>query len=797
MNSLASYDWLKQYADLKKITPDEFARRMSLSGPAVEKIIPQGAGLEKVVVGHVIEVKPHPNADKLRLAVTDIGSRQVTIVCGGSNLMKDQWVAVALVGAKVKWHGEGEPIVLEPIEIRGVASEGMICAANEIGLFDAFPHADREILDLGVMIPGLKMKAGTPLADALGLSDDVVMDIEVTTNRVDAMGMVGMAREASAILDVPFTWKPSKPVKVGKNAMAKISAKKLCPRYMAAKIEGVKVGPSPWWLRRRLASAGLNSINNLVDISNFVMLELAQPTHVFDANTFEGSIDVRLARAGEKIEALDGKTYELDDTILVIADKKNPIAVAGVIGGKATGVSDATTDVIVEAANFDEVIVRKGARKLNIQTDAQQRFEKGLSNASAPIALARMVELILEVAGGKVVSATDVGETKYKPVSYSVTTDEANSLIGVTKTQKEMVTILRRLGFIVKTTGKKITARVPWWRDKDIESGRDLVEEIARVEGYANIPAIFPVGLANRPRDPELMWEKHVRCISKGAGMTETYTYSFISKALAKKAGYDPERMLAISNPLSSDFEVMRTSLLPSLLEVAAQNQERFSEERLFEVANVYYPSEGNRELPAEELELGGLFMGMKEPWREAKGYVEHLFDTMGISEIAWRRLQNDSFWHGGRSVQAFSNGKLIATVGEVSPTIAKNFKLDGRVALVDMPLEHVIKQASHKKQYIPIPAFPEAKRDLAVVVDRRAEYDDVAREIRRADPLIIAVEWFDTYEGKNLPEGKKSLGMHLTFSHADRTLESKEVDAAMEKAILSLKEHFKAEVRG
>ena len=901
MNSLVSFDWLSEYVDLKGITPEEFARRMSVSGPSVEKIILQGDDLDRIVVGYVTDVKPHPNADKLRIAVVDVGAqfiapkfiasnkkgvmnhaptkrhRMIEIVCGGTNLKKDQWVAVALIGAKVRWHGEGDLVTLEPIAIRGVKSEGMICAANEIGLFDAFPHVEREILDLEKELGwdnvgatprgrpkngqarGPAPTSGTPLADLLGLSHDVVMDIEVTSNRVDAMGIVGLAREAGAI----FKRKNSSPNPLLLNqeegvrgwrykrsglggVTVKISAKKHCARYMAAKIEGVTVGPSPWWLKRRLLSVGLRPINNLVDISNYVMREFAQPTHVFDAAKLEGGIDVRLARANEKIMALDGKTYQLDDSILVIADAKRPIAIAGVMGGEATGVTSETKDVVIEVANFDPITIRRGARKLNIQSDAQMRFEKGLSTEACPGALARVVELILELAGGRLTGpVTDVRHTRYKPLKFSITVDEVNALIGVQLAQKEIVETLRRLGFHVtppppplllnqeegvgggvkkRTVGKKITATVPWWRDHDIESGRDLVEEIARVYGYANIPGEIPLGLAPRPMDPELVWERRARDISKGAGLTEIYTYSFVSKELLAKARYDTTKMLHVQNPLSTDFEVMRTTLLPSLLAVAAENQERVAEQRLFEIAKVYYPPVGatprgrpkngqaqrpaptGDDLPDEQLEIGALFVGMKDSWRVAKGYVEYLLAEMGIKKLSWRRLSTDTFWHPGRTVQAFSakggsasgghHGDLVATVGEVSPQIAQNFKIEKRVALVDIPLQKVIPFATASKFYTPLPEFPVAKRDLAIIVDHRVEFDDISSIVYRLSSIVSRVEWFDTYRGKNLPDGKKSIAMHLEFSAPDRTLEAKDVEHMMEKISLAVKEKFKAEVR-
>lgn len=804
MNILVSYDWLKEYVKLKE-TPEEFAARVSLSGPGVEKIIPQGEGFEKIVLGHVKEVKAHPNADKLRVAMVDIGVKSLAqIVCGGSNLKADQWVVVALVGSKVRWHGEGDPVTLEPIELRGVKSEGMICAANEIGLFDAFPHAEREILDVGVALPEMIMKAGTPIADVLGLSSDVVLDIEVTTNRVDAAGVVGLAREAASILKKPFTWSPElgalnvkrSAIHVPRSVLSvRVSAKKQCPRYMAVRMDGVTVGPSPWWLKRRLMSAGIRPINNVVDVTNYVLLELAQPMHAFDAATLEQGIDVRLARAGETMKALDGKDYKLTDTMLVIADATRPVAIAGVMGGEASGVSNGTTSIILESATFDPVSIRRTSRALNLQSDSQSRYEKGLSTEALPIALARAVELIRDVAGGHVASSVaDVQSLKTKPVRYTITMPEITALIGVPIPTKDIVDILRRLGFKVTTSGKRLTATVPWWRDHDIESSRDLVEEVARIFGYGNIPPVVPVGLAPRPVDGMLTLEDRLKDLAKGSGCIETISYSFVSADMLKKAGYDASKMLRIQNPLTADMEFMRTTLLPSLLQTAAENQERRSSLKLFEIANVYYPKSGD--LPDEQPELGALFMGADEPWRAAKGFVEHLLHENGIDRVSWRRLSSDSFWHPGRTVQAFVKEELVATVGEVMPTIAAAFKLEQRIALVDMPLMNLVRHATMVKQYTPLPPFPPAKRDLAVLVDARVEYDDIAREIRRVSSLVTSVEWFDTYIGKNLPSGKKSLAMHLEFSSLEKTLENREVDAEMEKIQLGLKEKFTAEIR-
>ncbi len=701
----------------------------------------------------------------------------------------------------VRWHGEGDFIELKPVSIRGVESQGMICAANEIGLFDLFPHSEREILDVGEVVAKTKLKAGRVLAEVLDMTGDTVMDIEITTNHPDAMGMVGLAREAAAILKRPFLWKAAKMVKGKKmkGVSIRVDDKKLCPRFTAIKIDNVQVGASPFWLRQRLLSAGVRPINNIVDITNYVMLELGQPMHVYDAAKLGGSLlEVRRARAGEAMAALNGTEYELDDTMLVIADQDTPVAIAGVMGGERTGVALGTTSIVFEAATFDPVSVRRTARKLNLYSDAQVRFEKGLSTEALSGALARAVELCLQIAGGTVAGEMmDLKAAAYKAKTFSISFEEMTSLIGVALPKKDVTDTLHRLGFALKTTSAKISATVPWWRDHDIESGRDLVEEVARVYGYAHLPAIFPAGMPTRAQDQELLWEDRVRTMAKGAGLTEIYSYSFVSRDLLEKAGYDPAPMLRVQNPLSSDFEFMRTTLLPSMIQTVVDNQEQDRNVQLFEVAHAYYPR-GERwdDLPDERLELSAGFLGGDEVWRRAKGFVEHLYVEAGISGIEWRRLTDDAFWHPGRTMQAFHGVHLLGTVGELHPTIADRFKIEGRLALVDVPLEEVIQVASSAKKYMPLPVYPDAKRDTAFVVTRDVEVQIVMQAMRGATSLLRHVEWFDTYTGKGVPADKKSIAFHLTFGVDDRTLEAKEVDEAMQQVEGMMNRKFGATVR-
>ncbi len=798
MNILISYDWLKEYLSTKK-SADDFAARVSLSGPGVEHLYPQANRFQHMVVGKVVAIDPHPKADKLLLAKTDIGDKKATIVCGGSNLVEGQWVAVANVGAKVLWHGEGDLVELKPVEIRGVKSEGMICAANEIGLFDAFPHAEREILDLGNALADKKLAPGMPLAKAFDLEKDIVMDIEVTSNRPDVFSLVGMARECAAILKEDFTWKPAKLPKTSKKALdVKVSEPELCPRYMGVRIDGVKNGHSPWWMKQRLMSAGLRPINTLVDITNYVMLELGQPMHAFDAAQLAGGkIQVRKAKKGEELACLDGEIYELADTHLVIADNEKPVAIAGVMGGEETAVTPDTISVVFEAATFDPVAVRKTARDLSLYSDSQLRFEKGLSTEATEDALARAIELCLELCGGTLATGVaDVRKAKYKPQSYEVSFEEINRLVGIEIPSKQAADILKRLGFALATTTKKLKATVPWWRDHDIEAGRDLIEEIARMEGYANLPAAFPSGASFAPTDPSLALEKELRHALAGAGLHEIFTYSFVSREVLELAKFDPSGMLRVQNPLSADYEFMRTSLSPSMLQVMAQNQDRFSEQSLFEIAHVYFSKDGAWKNLPEETPMLSMGILDDDAWKKIKGYCEHVFDLLHI-DVEWRPLEEEgSLWHPGRSAQAFSGDTLVATCGELHPERLNAYGFESRVGLADLPI-HELLDTRQTAIYTPLPQFPEAKRDLAIMVSRDVSVADIQQLAEKTSDILTSIEWFDTYEGKGLPEGKKSLAFHLSFSKEDRTLETEEVEAAMKEIIEGLEKEFEAELRG
>ncbi len=804
MNILASWKWLNELVDLKGLTPDAVAARVSLSGPGVEKLLPQGAGFDKIVVGQITSIDPHPSADRLRVTSVNIGASSVKIVCGGSNIEVGQWVPVALIGSKVRWHGEGDLIELQPIEIRGVASEGMICAANEIGLFEGFPHGDKEILDLGKALPAQVWVAGQPLAEALGFADEILMDTEVTTNRPDAMGMEGFAREVATILDRPLLPVPVSPIEEGSETInvsvegEREAGKPLCTRFMAVKIDGVTVGSSPWWLKHRLIMNGIAPINSIVDIGNYVMLELAQPMHAYDASKLQGGFRVKPTEKGT-FEALNKKTYEIPAGLVGVHDDAGLVGLAGVIGGLRTAVQNETTSVVFEAATFDEVAIRRGSRAVDIMTDASKLFEKGLSVRSPERALARAVELCLTLAGGKVVSkVADTMAKAYEPKVFSVGEDEARRLIGVEISGDEMQAILERLGFEVTRSAGRISAVTPWWRDHDIEDGRDLVEEIARIYGYANMQPVFPAGMTPVASDPSFAFEARLRALNKGFGFTELMSYSFVSRDQLERTGLKAETCLAVQNPLSLDAEFMRPSLVPSMLQAVVDNQERATELRLFELSRAYVAKPGEAVLPEEADQYVAAVLSKEGSWVEAKGLAEALLQELGITAGKWERLETDANFHPGRSLRYVVDGKTVVTVGEIHPKLAEAWKVERKLALVQAANADLMKLAAPSKAYKPLPAFQDSERDLAVDVDESVEIERVSDAIKAVDQTVLeSVRWFETYRGAGLADGKKSLTFHLTFRAHDRTLASEEVDGLVKKVREALASDVGATFRG
>lgn len=802
MNILASYSWLKEYCKTNA-SPEEFAQELSLKSMSVEHIDVLRNRFTNIIVGEIKEIVAHPNANKLHIAKTDVGGRVVDIVCGGSNIAVSQRVVVALPGAKVRWHGEGDLIELKETEIRGVKSIGMICAAAEIG-FEKLPAGEHEIWDITALTTAAP---GTPLAEALDL-DDVVFDIEITTNRPDCMGILGLAREGAAAVSVHFSphalWIADAAQKVlsgtGEGPKVTIAEPKLCSRYMAARVDGVKVGPSPWWLQKKLLLAGHRPINTIVDITNLVLHEFGQPMHTFDAEKIRSEIVVRKAKKGEKLAALDGKTYDLPASTLVIADADRPLAVAGVMGGQESGTVETTTSIVFEAATFDAVSVRKTSRALNLYSDSQLIFEKGLSPDALPAALAYAVKLATEIAGGRLVGVTDVYPKPEKTLRFPVRPAKMRDRIGIEISDETVEDLLTRLGFTIEKSGKKMTVIVPFWRSHDIEEEVDLTEEVARMYGYHRMPSVLPVAAPpTTPDDASLTWEMRFKHLLAGEGCTELFGYSFIDARDLERGGIAPVDAVKVWNPLSEELGYLRPSLIPSFLRDCALNAPHTPTGEVFEIARIYRPQEND--LPDERISLVCGVYGVEEgerSYRRVRSALEGVMEITGLSYRLERETQ-DLGWHPGRTAKVFvrlgNEEVALGMIGQTSVARQEAFGLMRPVMLMCLDLERIIAHAKDRKKYEPVPEYQGAERDISVVVAETVTHEEMLKAMAKGQ-FIRSIELKDMYRGEAIDADKKSVTYTLSLGAADRTLTSEEIDAALRGTVEALQVRCGAELR-
>lgn len=802
MNILASYSWLKEYCNTD-VSPEVFAQEMSLRAMSVEHIDNVASRFENIVVGEVKEIVAHPNASKLRIAKTNVGGQVVEIVCGGVNLAVGQRVVVALPGAKVRWHGEGDLIELKETEIRGVKSIGMICAAAEVG-FEKIAAGEHDIWDITALT---NVAAGTSLAQALDL-DDVIFDIEITTNRPDAMGILGLAREGAASVEGLFAphalWLAGTAQKVlgsvGAGPKVTITEPKLCSRYMAARVENVKVGPSPWWLQKKLLLSGHRPVNTIVDITNLVLQEFGQPMHTFDAAQIKDEIIVRKATKGEKFVALDGKTYELAPSTLVIADAEKPLAIAGVMGGLESGTTEKTTTIVFEAATFDGVSVRKTSRALNLYSDSQLLFEKGLSPEALPAALAYAVQLATNLAGGKLAGVTDVYEKPEKVLRFPVRPAKMRDRIGVAIADEKVEDLLTRLGFTIEKEGKKMTAVVPFWRSHDIEEEVDLTEEVARMYGYHLMPSVLPVAAPpTTPDDASLVWEMKLKHVLASEGLTEFFGYSFIDAKDLERAGISPADAVRVWNPLSEELGYLRSSLVPSFLRDCALNAPHTPSAEVFELSRVYIPREND--LPEEHLSLACGVYGVTDgeaAYRRVRAILEAVMTATGM-QYRLERETEDAAWHPGRSARIlvrFGNEEaVVGRIGQASAARQEAFGLMRPVMFVDLALERIIARAKVRKTYTAVSEYPTPERDISVTVPEETTHEEILKAIEKGQ-FVKNVALVEIYRGEGIAAGKKSVTYTLTLGAPDRTLTSEEIDSALRGAVEALQMQCGAELR-
>ncbi|MEK7632840.1 MAG: phenylalanine--tRNA ligase subunit beta [Patescibacteria group bacterium] len=794
MNILASYNWLKEHVHTK-LSAEEFAKEFSLRSMSVETIEDIGERCRNIVVGDVKTATQHPNADRLRVAVVDIGEKETTIVCGGTNLVEGMRVAVALPGAMVRG-GSGETHEITLSIIRGVESAGMLCGPAEIG-FDGLQAGERMIWDLSSITDA---RAGTPIADALDLHD-VVFDIEVTTNRPDAKGIVGLAREAATAIEADFTWEPTV-LPVGKNDIplsVTIEDTTRCRRQMAVVMKNVRVGESPWWMQKRLVLSGMRPINAVVDITNYVMLEYAQPLHAFDYRAIEGAeLHVRLGKKGENILALNGATYDLDGH-LVIADAKKPLDIAGIMGGEHTGITKETNTLVFVASSFEAVALRRTARALNISSDAQTLFEKGLSVQMPEIALARAIALTQEICGGEIASEViDERVSPYEPKAFVIDFERIRQRIGIEIPDKTVAKILESLGSALEKSGKQYRATVPYWREDDIEGEVDFTEEVARMYGYHNMPAVLP---ASRPPagfdDASLDWAMWAKKFLAGAGFSEFFSNSMVSVADLEMYGVSPKDALALYNPLSTDITHMRPTLVPSMLRAIERNQAFTNTANVFELARVYIPREGG--VPEERMTVVFGEYGVtdaEKTFMRLRGVVEYFAAKSGIT-LTFDRASKNDHWHDGRTVTITFDGVSVGTLGQIADDFQNSFGIHRPVFLVEMDLEALFPAMKHAHHYQALPAFPVVTRDIAVLVDEKTEFEKISSVVRGAKDLITDCRVVELYRGEGIPSGKKSVTVGVTLMAPDRTLTSQEVDDVMTTVVRELALRVDGVIRG
>jgi len=801
-----SLKWLRDYVDIK-LDPKELAKRLTMSGLEVKGIQTIGGTWDNVLIGEVVALNPHPNADRLTLATVDLGTEQVIVVCGAPNIGPGQRVPFARIGARlIDTHTE-EAILLKPAKIRGVVSEGMVCSEKELGISDSHE---------GILILPPEAPIGAPLGAYLG---DVIFDLDVTPNRPDCLSVIGIAREIAALTGEPFRLSPihyeELEDSIDSLASVDIADSDLCPRYCASLITGIKIASSPSWLQQRLNSCGMRPINNVVDVTNYVMLEYGQPLHAFDYHKLKGrQIIVRRAGNGETITTLDGSERTLNPDILVIADKEEAVAVAGVMGGLASEVTDKTDTILLESANFNQAAIRRGCSHLQVQSEASIRFDKGLNSELPLLPLKRATQLLLELAGGKAAKGIiDVYPGKSEPKPILLTAREAERLSGLKVSINGILKVLKPLGFECQETnsGSQISMSVPYWRS-DVKCSADLVEEIVRIIGYEKIPITrlgSPLPQQKSKLSPSAQQsnlKEKLRNILAGLGFQEILTYSLVS--LEKLQRLSPKLEfkippLKVANPMTREQEFLRTSLLAGLLSTLSHNQ-KFEQAgvRLFEIGKVFLPR--GRDLPEEKEMLCAVLSGSmaelswqvdKEPldFFDAKGAVENLLNQLGLK--ASFDIGDDEILFPGRGANIIVEDDKVGIVGDVNPRVVQAFELSNTICLIEIDLEKLLTKVTGIKEYQSIPRFPSVTRDLALVIDEQVSYGRV-EEIIQSFPLVTKVTLFDLYRGEQIAEGKKSFAIRIIYQSPSHTLTDEEVDQTQEQMLARLHQELGAHLR-
>ena len=797
MNTALS--WIKAYVPDLEVTPQEYTDAMTLSGSKVEGYECLDKNLEKIVVGQIKKIERHPDADKLIICQVDIGTEMIQIVTGAPNVQEGDKVPVVLDGGKVAGGHDGGPLPEEGIRIkkgklRGIESNGMMCSIEELGSSrDMYPDAP----ELGIYILPEDTPVGADAIDILGLHD-VVFEYEITSNRVDCYSVVGLAREAAATFRKKFC--PPE-IKVTGNhedihdyLQVEVKNPDLCPRYCARMVKNIKLAPSPEWMQRRLAASGIRPINNLVDITNYIMEEYGQPMHAFDYDQLAGhKIVVKTARDGDEFQTLDSQVRRLDHDILMINDAEKEVGIAGIMGGENSKITDDVKTMVFEGACFDGTNIRLSAKRLGLRTDASGKYEKGLDPNNAELAINRACQLVEELGAGEVVGGIiDVYPVKREEKRVKFDADKINRLLGTDIEAAQMKEYFQMLDLGFDEGTQEVV--VPTFR-QDLECLADLAEEVARFYGYDNIPTTLPTGEATTGRLPfDLRIEAVAREVAEFSGFSQSMSYSFESPKVFDKlmlAQDSPLRnAITIQNPLGEDFSIMRTTPLNGLLTSLSTNYNRRNKDvRLYEIANIYLP----KTLPLTELpdERKQLALGMygEGDFFTMKGVVEELFDKLGMTrKVHYDPEADRPYLHPGRKADIIYDGVTVGYLGELHPETADNYKLGERTCIAVLDLPHVISFADFDRKYTGIAKYPAVTRDLSMVVPRKILVGAIEDMIaQRGGKILEGYKLFDIYEGSQILAGHKSVAYSITFRAKDHTLTDEEVTAAMKKILNGL----------
>ena len=796
-----SLSWIKAYVPDLDVTAQEYTDAMTLSGTKVEGYEKLDADLDKIVIGQIEKIEKHPDADKLIICQVNVGTETVQIVTGAPNVKEGDKVPVVLDGGRVAGgHEPGQRVAggikIKKGKLRGVESCGMMCSIEELGSDrNMYPEAP----EYGIYIFGDDAVVGESAIKALGL-DDVVFEYEITSNRVDCFSVVGIAREAAATFGKEFHPPVVTPTgndeDVNDYIKVRVENTDLCPRYCARVVKNIKIGPSPKWMQRRLASVGIRPINNLVDITNYVMEEYGQPMHAYDLDTIAGhQIVVRNAEKGEKFVTLDGQEREMDDSVLMICDGEKAVGIAGIMGGENSMITDHVQTMLFEAACFDGTNIRKSSKKVGLRTDASGKFEKGLDPNNAQAAIDRACQLVEEMGAGEVVGGmVDVYGKKKEPVRVPFDADAINALLGTDILEADMLGYFEKIGLEYDADAKEVIA--PTFRH-DLFRLADLAEEVARFYGYDNIPTTLPSGEATTGK---LSFKNRVEDVAKDiaefCGFSQGMTYSFESPKVFDKLLLDEDDVLRqaipIMNPLGEDYSIMRTISLNGMLTSLATNYNRRNKNvRLYEMGNIYLPkSLPLTELPDERMQFT-LGMYGEGDFFSMKGIVEEFFEKVGLhKKETYDPNAGKNFLHPGRQANIIYEGRVVGYLGEVHPQVADNYGIGERayVAVIDMP--EIVELATFDRKYEGIAKYPAVSREISMVVPKEILVGQIEEVIeKKGGAYLESYKLFDLYEGAQIKPGFKSVAYSITFRAKDRTLEEADVSAAMKKILKALED--------